>query len=101
MHQKSLGQTTDINARIHSVEGKLLLPHHPTQIFLGQIHELFQLPDSVVADLARGIGNPRVVKQPLGFFVVCPGQIQRVLQRGFMFESRFVFHESILGTFPG
>jgi hypothetical protein len=101
MHPKSLGQTTDNEADIHSVEERLLLLDHALQILGGQIQQLLKLPDPVIANLSRGMGHPCLVKQAGGFLMVFPRNVEGVFQRCVMFESRFVFHDSILVPFPG
>lgn len=101
MHPTSLGRTPDNEADIHSVEERLLLLDHALQVLGGQLQQLLQLPDPVVANLSRGMGSPCLAKQAGGFLMVLPRDIEGVFERRVMFESRFVFHDSILVPFPG
>jgi hypothetical protein len=101
MHPKSLGQGTDNLADIHIVEEGLLLPDHTFKVFSGEIQQVLELFDPGLRNLSRGIRNARLFKESGGFLMVLPRYVEGVFQRGFMFESRFLFHDTILCRFPG
>jgi len=101
MHRTSLGQGTDNPADIHSVEESLLLLDHTLKVFGGEIQQVPELPDPGFRNLSRGIRNARVFKESGGFLMILPRYVEGVFQRGFVFESRFLFHDTILCRFPG
>ena len=100
-HRTSLGAATDNAADIHSVEGQLLLLHHTLQVYGGKIQQLLKLFDPAIGNLSRGMRHSRLFKEAGSFLVVLPRYVESVFEGGFMFESRFVFHDTILGPFPG
>jgi len=101
VHAKSLGQGTDKLADIHVVEERLLILDHTFKVFGGKVEQLRKLFDPAVGNLSRGMRHSRLVKEAGGFLVVLPRYVECVFEGGFMFESRFVFHDSILVPFPG
>ncbi|MCY1238125.1 hypothetical protein D9M72_508470 [compost metagenome] len=88
-------------AAIHSVEEELLLLQHSFEVVGGKVEQLLKLFDPAVGNLSRGMRHSRQVQEAGGFLMVLPRYVEGVFEGGFMFESRFVFHDSILGPFPG
>lgn len=101
MHAKSLDRGTDSPADIHSVEERLLLLDHTFEVFGGDVQQVLELFDPAFRNLSRSTGRPRLFKETGGFLMVRPRYVEGVFQRGFMFESRFLFHDTILCRFPG
>ena len=101
MHAKSLGQGTDNLADIHSVEERLLLLDHTLEVFRGDVQQVLKLFDPAFRNLSRSTRHARLVKETGGFLMIRPRYVERVFQCGFMFESRFLFHDTILCRFPG
>lgn len=101
MHPKSLGQGTDNLADIHIVQEGLLFLDHTFKVFSGEIQQVLELFDPAVRNLSRSMRHARLFQESGGFLVVLPRYVEGVFQCGFMFESRFLFHDSILGLFPG
>jgi len=101
MHPTSLGQATDKVAVIHSVEERLLFLHHTLEVYGREIQQVFELFDPALRNLSRSMRHLGLFKESGGFLMVLPRQVQGAFQCGFMFESRFLFHETILGLFPG
>ena len=101
MHAKSLGQGTDNLADIHIVEEGLLLLDHTFKVFGGEIQQVLELFDPAIRNLSRSMRHARLFQEAVGFLVVLPRYVEGVFQCGFTFESRFLFHDSILGLFPG
>ena len=50
---------------------------------------------------SRSTRHARMVKETGGFLMIRPRYVERVFQCGFMFESRFLFHDTILCRFTG
>lgn len=100
-HRTSLGAATDNTADIHSVEGQLLLFHHTFQVHGGEVQQLLKLFDPAIGNLSRSMRHSRLFEEAGSFLVVLPRYVEGVFEGGFMFESRFVFHDTILGPFPG
>ena len=101
MHAKSLGQGTENLADIHSVEERLLLLDHTLEVFGGKIQQVLKLFDPAFRNLSGSTRHARLVQEAGGLLMVIPRYIEGVFQRGFMFESRFLFHDTILCRFPG
>jgi hypothetical protein len=101
MHRTSLGQATDNVADIPSVEEELLLLYHTLEVLGGKVQQLLELFDPAHGNLSRGMRHPSLFKEARGFLVVFPRYVEGAFKCGFMFESRFLFHDSILGPFPG
>ena len=75
--------------------------HHAFEVFGGDIQQVRQLLDPAFRNLSRSMRRARLVKEARRFLMVRPGYVEGVFQRGFMFESRFLFHDTILCRFPG
>lgn len=65
----------------------LLLTHDPLQVFSCHFQQAAQLMDTLVGDVSRGVRCDRLVQQFLGLLVVGPRYIQRVFQRGLVFQG--------------
>lgn len=108
MHPTSLGQPAPHSADFHSVEGgwqlvreRLLLPHHPPQVFLRYCEEPFELAYPVFADVTGPVGGPCPVKEPEGFLMVCLGDVEGVFEGGVVLERRFFIHANSVVLIPG
>ena len=80
---------------------RLLLPHHPPEVLLGNGQETLKLPHPVRADVARGMPGAGPLQQPYGFLVVGLGHVQGVFQGGFVLKRRFFIHGTSVVPFPG
>lgn len=113
-----LGQAADIIGGIHTVEDnsvvrttrprrretagrKLLFPDDPFQVFVSNRKERLKLGKAFGAYVAGGMGCAGLFQEPFGFLLVCPGNIEGVLEGGVMVQGLFAFHGSILLSFPG
>lgn len=65
----------------------LLLPCDPAQVFLGEVHQVLELPDPLVADFAGSMCDAGLVQQPFGFFMVGTGYVKRMFKGGVMFSE--------------
>jgi len=113
-----LGQAADIICGIHTVEdnsvlrttrlpqrkaagGKLLFPDDPFQVFVRNREEGLKLGNPLGAHITGVVGCAGFFQEPLGFLLVCPGNIEGVFEGGVMVQGLFNFHGSILLSFPG
>lgn len=113
LHHHSLGGTTDTGPLIHSVEDRSgvgarpvspagsLFPGDPAEVLLGKGQQRFELADAGVVNLAGLALGTGVVEEALGLLGVPPGHIEGVFEGGFVFQSRVLFHGSIVVPFPG
>lgn len=108
MHQTSLGHPSGTPADIHSVEGEwkvtpagLLLPHHSSEVFLGDSQQPFELAHPVLSDVARFVGGAGALKEPDSLLVVGFGDVEGVLKGCFVLERRIIFHSTSVVPFPG
>lgn len=65
----------------------LLLPCYPAKIFLGEVHQVLELPDPVIADVPGRMCDAGLLQQPYGFFMVGAGYVKRVFKSGVMFSE--------------
>ncbi len=96
---------------IHSVQDKsggrgarfadLLFPRDAAEVLIGEVQERLKLADPRVIDLSGVTFGAGVVEEAFGFLGVLPGHVEGVFQGGFVFESRVLFHGSIVVRFPG
>jgi hypothetical protein len=80
---------------------ELLLPHHPSEVFLGYCQQPFQLAHPARADVARFVSRPGALKQPDRLFVVGFGDVKGVLKGCLMLKRRIIFHATSVVPFPG
>lgn len=80
---------------------RLLLPHHPPQVFLRYGEEPLKLAYPVFTDVACLVGGTCPVKEPEGFLVVCLGDVEGVFEGGVVLERRFFIHANSVVLIPG
>jgi hypothetical protein len=83
------------------VERRLLLPHHPSEVLLGNRQESLKLPYPVLAHVTRLMAGAGALKQPDRLLVVGLGHIEGVFQGGFVLKRRFFIHGTSVVPFPG
>lgn len=79
----------------------LVLFRHPDQVFVGEGQKGFELADPCLVDITGRMFGAGILKKPLGFLGVLPGNVQGVFQSGFVLHSRVLFHCTIVVRFPG
>ena len=78
---------------------ELLFPGYPPEILFGQAEEAFQLPDTVLADVAGRVCRTGLLQEPEGLFMIGLGDVKGVFQGGVV-ES-FVIHGTSVVPIPG
>jgi hypothetical protein len=79
----------------------LLLPHHPSEVFLGYRQQPFQLAHPVLSDVAGLVGGPGTLKQPDSLLMVGFGDVEGVLKGCFVLKRRIIVHATSVVPFPG
>ena len=80
---------------------KLLLPHHPPEVLLGDGQESLKLPHPVPADVTCLIAGAGAFKKPDGLFMVGLCHVEGVFQGGFVLKRRIIIHGTSVVPFPG
>lgn len=65
----------------------LLIPCDPAKVFLGEVHQVLELPDPLIADFPGRMGRSSLIQQPFGFFMVGARYVKRVFKGGVMFSE--------------
>lgn len=108
MHLSSLGLTgqgsggyAQCGGQVAGAGRLLLLPHHPPEVFLCNGEEPFELPHTVLTDIAGPVGGPCLVEKPDRFLVVGLGDVEGVFQGCVVLERRIFFHAISVVPIPG
>jgi hypothetical protein len=80
---------------------RLLLPHHPPEVLLGNGQESLKLAYPVGADVAGCMPGAGAFEQPDGFFVIGFRHVQCVFQGGLVLKRRIFIHGTSVVPFPG
>ena len=63
----------------------LLLSCYPAKVFLGEVHQVLELPDPLIADFPGRMCRAGLIQQPFRFFMVGTGYVKRVFKGGVVF----------------